>query len=116
MSLDWNISKVDNFRDLSVTLGDGTRELKSTTSKLVWSMLSIDMREIKKENVQEVYIRLKMVELVDGDVFTMADVERHIGLYTNVRLISSAAFNRKYVERMRIDITRYASNKVSESV
>lgn len=67
--------------------------LNGTTQTLIMLMPAIGQRSITTKNVREVYARIHFLELLHGAMrirgsepvpFTLADIETHIGLTTNV--------------------------------
>jgi hypothetical protein len=94
MSLDWDISEVENNDEIKA---DGSPWV--TTETLIWYTMAVDMGEITKENYDEFFKRVSIWETINGagkrkynpdtdeheDIFmTLEDVERRIGLSTNV--------------------------------
>lgn len=94
MSLDWDISEVKNNDEIKA---DGSPWV--TTETLIWYTMAVDMGEITKENYDEFFKRVSIWETINGagkrkfdsetneyeDIFmTLEDVERRIGLSTNV--------------------------------
>lgn len=87
MSLNWDISKVENYKELT------ENGLNSVTNALIWGTMAIGMREITSKNWERFYKRLHILERVKGAFLvsggnpvylTKDDVKRHIGLTTNV--------------------------------
>jgi len=87
MALHWNIENCSDFAGI-------TAEGKEwgITNSLIWATMTVNMNAIKEENYVEFYARLKAVEATfgalangpDGDYFfTLEDVKKRIGLYTN---------------------------------
>jgi hypothetical protein len=94
MSLDWDVSAVKDHKEITE---DGMPWV--TTETMIWYTMAIDMGEITEENADEFFKRVSIWEQIHGagmhkrntetdeheDVFmTLEDVERRIGLSTNV--------------------------------
>ena len=103
MSLDFNLSKIrdrEKLRDI-----DG--KLDPRWEAMIFACMSVGIGEITPKNVDEFWERLDIVQAVDGPYLrghedpeqnwlTRADVERMIGLTTNVfPKKSKAAFMKK---------------------
>jgi hypothetical protein len=108
----WSIEDIDNYEELwrdekpqcgafSVTreASNGrTQSLDVITTTLIWSLLpAANIEEITKENTEEVFIRIRMVELsrdpslkIDGTpiYLTPRDIKRRIGLISRPDLAS----------------------------
>jgi len=95
MSLDWNITDVKDWESISMKKENGLEATK--THALIWATLSVDLPGITEKNVEEFFWRIKTAEKLSGafvrksendgivDVlFTREDIERRIGLSTNV--------------------------------
>jgi hypothetical protein len=103
MSLNFNLSKISNWQEL---IDSETGCLKPLTEALVFVTLTIGMREITKKNVIEFACRAHLFESYIGPFLvgstgavpiTLVDVQRHIGLSTNVRLLTRARFINTYI-------------------
>jgi hypothetical protein len=94
MSLDWDISEVENNDEIKA---DGSPWV--TTETLIWLTMAVDMGEITEENHEEFFTRVSIWETIHGPSMhkwnketeerepmpmTLEDVERRIGLNTNV--------------------------------
>jgi hypothetical protein len=99
MALHWNITDCNNYETLQV---EETGEW-SITNGLIWGTLAADMGQITKSNVAEFYARIKVWELVTGSLLTrhnqetdtwegyfitFADIQKRIGLTTNVSTVT----------------------------
>lgn len=74
------------------------------TDALVWKMMAIDMGTITAKNVDEVWFRVRLLQLLDGadlksqtrDIFiSRQDLVDHIGLSTNVSTKSRTEWLRR---------------------
>lgn len=114
MALHWNITDCKNMEALQV---EETGEW-AVTNALIWGTLAVDMGQITNKNIGEFYARVKVWELVSGalvqrlnqkedtyaDYFlSFGDIEKRIGLSTNVSNIhrTSAWFER--IDRINAD-------------
>lgn len=109
MSLNWNISKVANSEELYQPDGD----LKPITKAIVFYTMIIDMGEITKKNAQEFATRVRMHHQALGSLLsndykiTLRDIERHIGLQTNVFPMSTKkGFEKKLGAMIRERVVR----------
>lgn len=98
MSLNLNLTNISNWQEL---IDSETGCLNPLTEAIVFATLTIGMQEITKQNAVEFACRAHLFEsyispfLVGptGAVpITLADVQRHIGLCTNVTPVSRARF------------------------
>lgn len=100
MSLDWSISNVQNWESISMKEENGLEATK--TNALIWATLSVDLPGITEKNAEEFFWRIKVLEQKQGPFiwrykgegeaatereayeFTKEDIQRRIGLSTNV--------------------------------
>lgn len=100
MSLDWSISNVQNWESISMREENGLEATK--TNALIWATLSVDLPGITAKNAEEFFWRIKVLEQKQGPFiwrysgegeaatertayeFTREDIQRRIGLSTNV--------------------------------
>lgn len=95
MSLDWSIDKVKDWKSISMADENGDEAQK--THSLIWATLSVGLPGITEKNTQEFFWRLKTLEQRQGSfmyrfhndtredyLFTPEDVQRRVGLSTNV--------------------------------
>lgn len=95
MSLNWEITNCKDWEKISMKEENGRDA--SITNALIWATMSIGLPGITEKNVSEFYWRAKVLEREDGafvrhfdgkeahDVLlTRADIDRRIGLATNV--------------------------------
>jgi len=94
MSLDYNMSAVENYDELK------TDDEMAKTSAMIWDTLATDIGHIKDyDTAVNFYARAIMFGgacLISTPlVYTLSDVVRRIGLRTNVSTTSDAAFHGK---------------------
>lgn len=101
MSLNWDATKVEGFKDF-------TDEDHKVLEVLIWLSLASGIREITKDNYKEVHARIALVEKLFGglraeggkDVFLkLEEVEKCIGLVTNTSTLTRNQFNKNQMER-----------------
>ena len=101
MSGSWSIEQVSDWESLWVDAGPGpisgmvpSRELPDgrkqvldpATALLIWMLPAIHLEEINRENVVEVFIRVRMLELACGPhpdgtrYISFEDLQRRIGM------------------------------------
>ena len=109
MSLDYKLTDIDQWEEL---VTDG--QLNPVTQALVFNAMAIGIGTITEESIEEVYIRTTMADAVYGPplvgpapdhrttALTLADIRRHIGLWTNVFPMETAAkFDRRMAGALR---------------
>lgn len=93
MSLDFKLGDIANWEKLCENPHD-PKKLSPVTNALIWKCMTLGMRSITADNVNEFYWRLRWHQRLDGPDFrwtddtsaylTLQDVKDHIGLSTNV--------------------------------
>lgn len=119
MSLNWDISDVKDYEEISIRhddYGDNdhlTREQLAQsliTSALVWRTMAVGIGRITEENAKEFALRSKMLEEMNGTTLhlngedysiTLEDITRRIGLTTNASKFTEAQFAKTMVKRLR---------------
>ena len=104
MSLDYQLSEIENWQELCVRLESEKKEewhmtpLQPKTHALVWASMLIEMGTINEKNVDEWDFRLRCIYRLDLGptnkhyMPTREDIEKHIGLRVNVVTVSRAKF------------------------
>lgn len=100
MSLDWSITNVKDWESISMKKENGIEATK--THALIWATLSVDLPGITEKNADEFFWRIKVLEQKQGPFiwrysgeddaatertayeFTREDIQRRVGLSTNV--------------------------------
>jgi hypothetical protein len=102
MSLNWNIEKCKNWKELNV------KPQWPVTDSLIWATMAVGISTITKTNAEEFHRRLHLYEAQEGSYLleggkpspiTLEDVERRIGLSTNAGSLSKTEFKKK-LERL----------------
>lgn len=101
MSLNWSIEDIKDWEQISMDAEKNGLEATKTNA-LIWATMSVDLPGITAKNVDEFYWRIKVLEQKSGPFiwryggegeaattreayeFTREDIERRIGLSTNV--------------------------------
>ena len=92
MSLNSDLSKIDNWQELLDEQGN----VGPLTEKIIYGTMLIGINEIaNKKSALEFTARVRLVELVyrhPHPLLALADVQRHIGLKTNVGPLTRMQF------------------------
>jgi len=130
LSLNWDISKIDNYEELLQETPEGKR-LDGLTEALIWKSMVTGLGKgwaLDAEFAPEFFARIKLLEKLDGPLYytpildedgkptgkheqplvTIEDVIRRIGLHVNVSPVSRTQFlkNAVVVDLDR-DVQRY---------
>ena len=115
MALHWSIERVKDWQQLAED-----DEQRKITEAVVWAALVYDLSGVTEKNIDEWLFRQEFARHVDDfypitrprsqdhkrDLFTRAELERRIGLSTNVTNTSRAAFQKKLIDKVVGDINR----------
>jgi hypothetical protein len=109
MSLDFRLGKISNYKEVCLK----ENQVKPVTEALILSMMSIEMGEITKDNIDEVLFRSRCISVVSGPPmhtydgekmvpreFTREEIEAHVGLSTNVTQRTRKQFLKTCSERL----------------
>lgn len=127
MSLNWNLSKIANYRTVCLCAQDcepGVDEvpLRNNTHNLIWLTMAVGMGTITPKNIDEWQFRLAVLNRLDSqsemyEALTREVLEAHMGLETNVfpaqtrtKWLSGIA---KRIERDALAAVRYSKPKVA---
>lgn len=119
MSLDWSITDIKDWEQVSMDHEKNGVEAHKTHA-LVMATMSVDLPGITKKNVDEFYWRIKTTEKLTGALlrrhvpdeslpsgwrieelhFTREDIERRIGLSTNVSTKPRVAWVARVVKNL----------------
>lgn len=112
MSLNWNLTKINNYMEVCwVTKDDGSEELNPETNALIWATMAVGMGNITEDSASDFYSRIRLYEKMFGTFLMSFDdngkkehpitpevVNRHIGLHTNVSKETDASFRKRMFE------------------
>jgi hypothetical protein len=115
MALHWSIERVEDWQQLAQD-----DEQRKITEAVVWAALVYDLSGVTEKNIDEWLFREEFARRVDDfypitrprsqdhkrDLFTRTELERRIGLSTNVTTTSRAAFQKKLIDKVVGDINR----------
>ena len=111
MALHWSIERVKDWKEI----GDYA-EQRRINDAIVWAALVYDLSGVTMKNIDEWLLRQEFARRVDDfyplyrgrerSVFTRAELERRVGLSTNVVTTSRAAFQKKLIDKVVDDVKR----------
>jgi hypothetical protein len=110
MSLNWDMSKVEDHRDL-------IDNEWGITQAVIWMTMAVGMQEITKDNVGEFCRRAALLQAVDGPwlvggiYVTDEMIQKYVGLGTNVSNETWA----KWAKRQLSDVDRLIERQREES-
>ena len=110
--MQWELIKIEGFMDKcyrpagEYEHSEDGYVLRLTTERVIWACQAVDMSGIKPDNVDEFYTRYLMFSrAIQRDSreqwLTLADIEAHVGIWTNVGTKSWQKFEKKIGEIMR---------------
>lgn len=111
MSLNWNLSEIDNHDEICYVGEGDERRLAGLTNALIQMTMLVGLGDITEANAREFYTRLKLLERLDGPFLhdtkdgkrtpyyiTARDVLAHVGLATNVSDETRAAWLKRQMK------------------
>jgi len=109
MALNWDVSQVKDRDDLWTPDPEKPDhfKLKSVPETLIWYCLALEMNGITEKNKREFFFRMTFHDRINGPFLHSKDdksligypeIERHIGLKTNVRELTRNQFLKKMGE------------------
>lgn len=120
MSLNWDITNIENHEELLVDSPDGDgKVLDGLTNGLVWISMGTGLGKnwsLDAEFAPEFYARIRLLDKMDGPLLTQGgepykitpqDIERRIGLKVNVSPKTRAAFLKSIGNDLDADKRRY---------
>jgi len=126
MSLNWDLSKIDNYKELCFTdYEDDKGMIEPITEAIIFMCMAIGMSGITKKNLGEFCIRAHMTQKLEGPwmqrsvdggkmekyALDVTNFKLHVGLKVNVTQEHKPWFNKK-LRRMATDhLTRVARIK-----
>jgi hypothetical protein len=122
MGLSWEVIKIENYKDKcyrpagEYEHSDDGYVLRLTTERLIWACEAVEMSGIKLANVDEFYTRYLMFSrAIQRDPreqwLTLADIEAHVGIWTNVGTKSWKHFDKRISRIMRDEAERQVNNE-----
>ena len=98
MSLNWSITDIKNWEAVSMKEENGIEGNK--TEALIWACMAVDLGSITKKDVDEFFFRVETWEKLRGSflcdyTMTREDIERRIGLSTNVSNVTRTKWLKK---------------------
>lgn len=111
MSLNYDLTAIDNSDEVCWTGQPGERTMQPVTETLIWATMLVGISQITEKNYREFYLRDKMLYL--DSTLTVADCKRHIGLKTNATDKTRAKFNGTLVSIYRERAERAARESES---
>lgn len=99
MSLDYNYANVANKDEV---IWDENDRMRPEVESMIFATMAVGINKITAENYEEFWKRYAKWSWVCGNApfFDMAWVQKMIGLHTNASTITTAAFNKKLIERL----------------
>jgi hypothetical protein len=114
MALHWSIARVKNWNEIAAN-----DKQRGITDAIVWASLVYDLGAVTEKNIDEWLFRQEFARRVDDFyplyrgaercLLTRSEIDRRIGLTTNVTTTSRAAFQRKLIDKVVNDIKRVLS-------
>jgi hypothetical protein len=115
MALHWSIARIKDWKEIAED-----DEQRKITEAVVWAALVYDLTGVTEKDVDEWLFRQEFARHIDDfypitrprsqdhkcDLFTRTELERRIGLSTNVTNTSRAAFQKKLIDKVVGDINR----------
>lgn len=105
------VLRFDSKEEAEAARTENCSELEQYTSRvteaIVWRMMSVGMAAIKSDNVMEVYTRSRIFEslfLPTLDEITHAEFMQHVGLSTNVKRETTAAWRKRILDYYAADL------------
>ena len=63
MSLDWDVSKIDNYQEVTTKIVDGKKKWADETNTLVWGTIcGVGLHSITEKNVEEWIFRVRFLK------------------------------------------------------
>lgn len=88
MSLNWNLSEIQNYEEVCFLLSPddiptmgikaGERVMNPVTNVLIWATMAVDLPGITEDNAAEFFARLRFTEQLDGPMLIRAEDENGV--------------------------------------
>jgi hypothetical protein len=111
MALHWSIQRVKDWNEITADA-----DQRGITDAIVWASLVYDLGAVTERNVDEWLFRQEFARRVDDFyplyrgaercLLTRAEIERRIGLSTNVTTTNRVTFQKKLIDKVVNDINR----------
>jgi hypothetical protein len=114
MSLNWNMTKVDDLDALHAIDGEWAK-----SEALIWCSMAIGLGGIDEGNWAEFYARIVYVDRLIGytdRTLTAEDVHRRIGLYTNVSDETKLQFIKRWSNRTLSEVESVAKQDLAKEL
>ena len=98
MSLNWDVSKVADYKEMQETES-------GITDAVIWLTMAVGLGEITEKNCEEFARRAALVQMLNGSwlirgIYVTEDmIRRRIGLHTNVSDETWAAWSKRYLSK-----------------
>lgn len=129
MSLDFGLNRIKDWQQVCFYKDDeGEERMTARCDLLIWATMVVHLSSIKKANIDEWLLRLRMFEKSHGCIGTICapveegeesdgsdgykmvgwkptreELEQHIGLWTNVAPKTRAGFKKTFIEGLEQD-------------
>lgn len=117
MSLDWSVSKVNNYETVCF---DEDEKLRAITEALVFGAMMIDVGGINKANIDEWHFRISFLKSIgvtwleryvpngspESVYPSYDDIADHLGLRTNVTTLARQKWIRQTIRRHELNIEK----------
>jgi hypothetical protein len=104
MSLDWNVKKIENHKELCFEYRENGEEgpgdyVKPLTERLIWKCMAVGLSGITEKNWSNFLVRASLLDWAEGrPPLTVEEVRSHIGLSTNVSRDTDAAWLKSFFQ------------------
>ena len=114
MALSWDITEVKDYKTVTTHPTDSNK-WHPVTESLVWASLAVGINHITEKNVHDFYVRVNMYEKLFGaylwnvekgshQLFTLEDIQSHIGMRTNISNKTKSQFLQSLFNGVRFEI------------
>lgn len=129
MSLNWDLTKIENYQELC-WLPDPTEEnpkqtrLNPVTESLIWATMAVDIGRLTEKNLDEFAYRVFFYERAfqsfmnkggEPEYLTYEDIKAHIGLSTNVIDITQSQWMKRIKEVWAREFSWQARRKLEDA-
>ena len=95
MSLDYNLTGIEDYKSRCYIETDGGFLLTALTERLIFATMNVDMGKITEDNCEEFHRRYERLRASFGGMtkVTLDEVKSHVGLRTNVVTMGPSKWN-----------------------